>query len=518
MKNIIGIVVVMGWFGPARIAMAHAQHPSLTREIGQRTAITRTVDRQRQQPEKRAPIQTRSLRSARPSVLPSVFSVVNGGEKKHGWGRRVAQEDWNQHKKLLDIRYISERKHTRLVFVVSGTLRGVAEGEAEADAKRRLPFRVYVDLTPCVPLKYWLRNTFRVDSPYVRKLRVGRNTLQTTRIVLELSRKMDYRVTMLRSPMRVVIDTGTVLPPSPEAQMILPQQTPQPLLRGKRQHVWQPPASPGAWRPEQGKPWVLRMPGELHLPFAFQVRRIAIDAGHGGREEGALGRRTRIAEKTITLDVARRVQQFLQQRLRGVRSFLIRNRDQTLSIDQRAAAARQGRADLLISIHINSNTDPRVHGISTYVLHWSEQFDVARLLSSNALLARENQGVHPQQFRSGVHAILNSLELQTNLLLSKYLGVVIQRSLLDSVRQKYPNIRDLGVRRGLFYLLFSTGVPSVLVEASFLSNLREERLLRTSAYRQQLAVGIGEGILKFIQMSRDSLRTRKAYPRLPRKP
>ncbi|TNE51600.1 MAG: N-acetylmuramoyl-L-alanine amidase [Deltaproteobacteria bacterium] len=444
---------------------------------------------------------------------------------------KVAQESWGNNKKLADIRYEIKRKHTRVVVLIGGgRLSGVAEGEAPAKPRIGLPFRVYVDLTPCIPLRYWTRSAFRMGGKRIRKLRVGRNTLKTTRVVLELRRKLDYRVTMLRNPMRIVIDVGRTLPNDPKTSMTMPSDSPTPVgrwrrTRRKRQHhhhhhghQWTAPnRRKGSWRPAKGQPWVIRQPMPKRLPFAFRVRSIAIDAGHGGQEDGAVGRSTRLAEKMVTLDIAKRVKRILRKRLRRTRVFLVRRRDRTMTLDQRVKRVKQGGADLMISIHANSNLNRKVSGISTYVLHWNQRFNVARMLSSNALLARENQGIHPKQFNSGVSAILDSMALKTNLILSKTLGVVIQNSLMKRVLSKYRRIRDLGVRRGLFYLLYATGIPSILVEASFLSNRREELLLRTQAYRNKIAQGIADGVVRFVRLSRQSLRRRRRYPRLPRK-
>lgn len=445
--------------------------------------------------------------------------------------KRVAQRGWGGSKKLVDIRYKAGRKHTRIVVLIGGgRLSGVAEGEAPAKPRIGLPFRVYVDLTPCIPLRYWTRSAFRLGNKRIRKIRVGRNTLRTTRVVLELRRQYDYRVTMLRNPMRIVIDVGKTLPATPSAKMRMPSLSPDPLGRfrrrrrtRRRQHSHQHKHSwtgrrrgPGSWKPKAGRPWVLRGEAPKQLPFAFRVRSIAIDAGHGGKEDGAVGRTTRLPEKVVTLAIAKRLRALLRRKLRGIRVFLVRRRDRTMTLDQRVARIKRGGADLMISIHANSNLNRKVSGISTYVLHWSQRFNVARMLSSNALIARENQGVHPKQFNSGVSAILDSMALKTNLILSKYLGLVVQSFLMKRVKRSHA-IRDLGVRRGLFYLLYATGVPSILVEASFLSNRREERLLRTRAYRNKIALGIADGVVRFVKMARQSLRRRRKFQRLPRK-
>lgn len=420
-------------------------------------------------------------------------------------------------KRLLDIRYRSTRSYSRVVVLLSGRLSGVAEGDAAANQGKGLPFRVYVDLTPTVPLPYWTRRAFAIGDRQITRIRVGRNTLRTTRVVLELRKKLAYRITMLNSPTRIVIDVGRFLPTAPTRRMKMPLRSPRRPLRRRRipGNSWQPKRSRGSWRHKPGRPWVVRSPDPRRLPFRFPLRRIAVDAGHGGQEDGAVGRKTRLAEKVVTLDISKRLVKMINSGIPGVKAFLVRRRDRTMSLYERVNRIRKGRADMLLSVHINSNMNRRVEGISTYILHWSERFNIARMLSSNPLFARENQGVNPLQFKMGVKALLSSMQLRTDLIMSRFLAILIQNAMVRRANTKYK-VRNLGVRRGLFYLLFASGVPSVLVEASFLSNRKEEKRLRTSKYRQLIARGMFDGVLNIVRLSRASLK-RRIHQKLPRK-
>lgn len=162
----------------------------------------------------------------------------------------------------------------------------------------------------------------------------------------------------------------------------------------------------------------------------------------------------------------------------------------------------------MVSIHINAHTNRKVSGISTYILDWSSRSFAAQLLSSDPLTARENQGVHPRRFGT-VNSILASLKRQSNLTVSRILAIAVQRGMLKSVRKRHPGIRDLGVRKGLFYLLFAAQMPGILVEASYLSNRKEERLLRTRAYQRKVARGIADGISRFLRQARRSTKAKQ---------
>jgi N-acetylmuramoyl-L-alanine amidase len=403
---------------------------------------------------------------------------------------------------LIDIRYISQPKYSRIVIVLTNAV-GVSHGIAPAVQRAGLPMRIYVDLTPCVPLRKWTRQVFALgNDPRVSRLRIGRNTINTARVVLELKKTVRYRISLLQKPMRVVIDLAEkAFEKLPHSSMRLPRSRPDIIPHKSTKQTKQTHTT------TSGRPFVLRSQGNLRLPFPFQIKRIAIDAGHGGREEGAVGRLTGLQEKTVTLDIAQRVIQLIRQRKLKLDAFLTRNDDSTMSLDERIEHIKKGRADLVISIHVNAHVDKKFQGISTYLLHWDERFDVARMLSTDPLLARENQGVDPRKFQD-VNSIIDGLQRRSNLILSRFLALAIQQHLIRRIHQHYKNIRDLGVRRGLFYLLFSAGVPAIIIEASFISNPSEEKLLSTNDYRQKIALGIVDGIALFLKMTKDSQRQR----------
>jgi N-acetylmuramoyl-L-alanine amidase len=386
----------------------------------------------------------------------------------------------------------------------------IEQGEAPAIPEKKLPPRLYVDLSPCRPLRRFSLRAFSLQNDRrVRSLRVARNTLRVTRVVLDLHRIDHFRVTALTSPYRVVLDLAEKkLPPRPQTAMPLPRRVPRLLSRGRGVR-WpggvRPPSTqrgsplPASSRPGK-RPYVLRYNGPLRLPFPLSVQRIAVDPGHGGREKGAVGRDTGLKEKDVTLDIARHVALGLRRKL-GVEAFLTRKKDRYLSISQRALLVRKKKADLLLSIHSNAHVQRRIRGITTYFLNLDDRFYAARLLASDPLVARENQGVDPRKF-GDVSFILNDLKARTNMVTSRLLAVAIQRGLVGGLQRNYRRVRDLGVRRGLFYVLFAAGVPGVLVEASFISNGEEERRLASPVYRRKVAKGIVRGMGLFLQAAR----------------
>lgn len=402
--------------------------------------------------------------------------------------------------RLVDIRVGKIQSFSRVVLFVSAPVGGI--NHDYIPARKKMPARVYMDLTPCVPLRKWSRVPYWVGNRHIGRIRVARNTLQTTRIVLELKRTSRYRVRIIQNPMRILIDVSHQRWPA-GTQSRLPTWTPSPWRGGRRKVRWRHKHK----HPKSSR-YALRHRGPLpSIPFPFKVRRIAVDAGHGGREDGAVGRRLGLREKNITLDLAKRVVRLLRRRYK-VDAFLIRRRDRQVPLSRRAAIARQRKADLLLSIHINAHTNRNVSGLSTYILDWNSRSFAAQLLSSDPMTARENQGVHPRRFGT-VSSILASLKRQSNLTVSRILGIAIQRGMVQQVRKQFSKIKDLGVRKGLFYLLFAAQMPGVLIEASYLSNAREERLLRTRRYRRSIALGIVRGVGRFLRVARRSTRKKK---------
>lgn len=401
---------------------------------------------------------------------------------------------------MTDVRYETRAGFTRIALFLNRPVGGI--NHDSIPAREGFPPRVYLDLTPCKPLSKWSRRARWVGDKRVGRIRIARNTLQTTRVVLELQQNFSYKVHILRNPMRIYIDIGRRLP----ARMarFTPKLQPKPWVSRYRR------------RPRKSTkrlPSVIRHRGPLpRIPFPFRVSRIMIDAGHGGREDGAVGPRSGMLEKDITLDLSRRVARMIKRRFPKIRVYMTRRKDKQVSLSSRAAMIQRKGIDLLISIHINAHTSRKVHGLSTYILDWNSRSFAARLLSSDPLTARENQGVDPRRFGT-VGSILASLKRQSNLTVSRILGIAVQRAMLRGARKLYPKAKDLGVRKGLFYLLFAAQVPGVLVEASYLTNAKEERRLKRSRYRQALAKGIVKGLGRFLREARRSLKRKSARRR-----
>jgi N-acetylmuramoyl-L-alanine amidase len=221
--------------------------------------------------------------------------------------------------------------------------------------------------------------------------------------------------------------------------------------------------------------------------LGLKVRRVVIDAGHGGHDTGAIGKgHTR--EKDITLAISQKLATEL--RGRGLEVLLTREDDRYLKLEDRAAFANEARGDLFISIHCNSATNHKLRGVETYTLNLSSDRYSIRLA------ARENasteKGISDLQF------ILADLATKANTGESTRLASQVQKNLVSHLSKDFPGTRDLGTKEALFYVLLGAKMPAILVETAFLSHPDDEKRLGTEEYQDTLAQSIAQGVEDFL--------------------
>lgn len=216
------------------------------------------------------------------------------------------------------------------------------------------------------------------------------------------------------------------------------------------------------------------------------IQTVALDAGHGGKDPGARGNGGGV-EKNLNLDVALRVKKHLLQA--GVRVVMTREQDQFLELPDRPAAAAKQKADLFVSIHMNSTGSRTVQGIETFAIA-AEGYPTAPA----GKLAKNYPAVPNNKFNHS----------------STVLGYQIQKSLIG-----ITGADDRGLKRARFAVLRGATMPAALVECGFLSNPQEERKLMTPAYRETVAQGIAQGILNYLAVVRRAKIEMGVAPHLP---
>jgi N-acetylmuramoyl-L-alanine amidase len=221
--------------------------------------------------------------------------------------------------------------------------------------------------------------------------------------------------------------------------------------------------------------------------LGLKVRRVVIDAGHGGHDTGAIGKKgTR--EKDVALSISLKLAQILEEA--GLEVVLTREEDTYVKLEDRSRMANAAKGDLFISIHCNAAVNRKAHGIETYTLNVSNDRYSIRLA------ARENaaseKGISDLQF------ILADLATKANTEESTRLAQQVQGSLVGQLSRRYTNIRNLGHKEALFYVLLGARMPAILVETAFLSNPEEEQRLASPAYQEEVARAIAAGVQGFL--------------------
>jgi len=233
----------------------------------------------------------------------------------------------------------------------------------------------------------------------------------------------------------------------------------------------------------------IKAPSETELTQVV----VAIDAGHGGEDVGAIGPRGTY-EKDIVLAVARELKNYIDNHP-GMSSVLTRNGDYYLKLRTRMAKARKQRADLFISIHADAFHDQRVRGSSVYVLSQKgASSEAAKWLADNENAADLIGGVTLEDKDDVLKSVLIDLSQTASIEAS----IDAANSVLESL-SSLGGLHKKRVQQAGFAVLKSPDIPSILVEMAFISNPIEEERLRNTGYRKKLAGTIYSGIVDYFE-------------------
>lgn len=220
-------------------------------------------------------------------------------------------------------------------------------------------------------------------------------------------------------------------------------------------------------------------------PYRNKV--VVIDAGHGGKDAGAVGPYKRY-EKDVVFAVAKNTHDLLKKR--GYKVYLTRTTDRFIKVNNRTKLANNKNADIFISIHANSigkEKANKVEGIETFFL------SPARSERAKRVAAKENSSDISQMSSSTKNAFLESLS-RPRITASHKLAIDIQAGMLSETRSRFKNVEDSGVREGPFWVLVGAQMPSILIEVGYISHPKESARLVNKEYQQLLANGIANGI------------------------
>jgi N-acetylmuramoyl-L-alanine amidase len=350
----------------------------------------------------------------------------------------------------------------------------------------------------------------------VREIRLGQRPENTTRVVINTEGVESFSVFTLYNPYRLIVDfrrkgapmaklpllpvpppvstTGLMrtLPKSTEAKAPTPP-TPPPAP------VTPPPAPTVIAGPLPSRDIVATDIPAPSVPSAnsngafslarqlgLGVSRIVIDPGHGGHDPGASA--NGINEAELVLDVSQRLKKLLENEP-GVEVVMTRDSDVFIPLEMRTSIANRESADLFLSIHANASRNIKARGVETYFLNFAANPE------AEAVAARENSA--SGQTMHKLPDIVRAIALNNKLDESRDFAAAVQRSMVRKLTPRNRELRDLGVKQAPFVVLIGAGMPSVLAEIAFVTHKQESVLLKTPAYRQQIADALFDAVTKY---------------------
>ncbi len=379
------------------------------------------------------------------------------------------------------IRHWSTDNYTRVVIETDKEIKYTSR-MLRPDPNLKTPPRLYVDLEKTV-----LSDSINVEpitKGLLEKISFASNRPGVSRIVLYIKDLEDHKVFLLKKSrknpsFRLVMDIkgrGAV------PEKIFAKDAP----------------SYGGQKPSV----VSRTPKgsieSLKQALGLKVRTVVIDPGHGGHDPGAIGP-SGLKEKDINLKIAKRLRErlVLEGKSFGIENvYLTRSTDKFIPLEERTAIAKKRKADIFISIHCNGARTKKAHGIETYILGFTDD------QTSLQLAARENATT-----TKGLHDLKNILKdyiLSAKKEESQQVAGYVQKYMVKKVSMKYSHVKDRGVKKAPFVVMIGADIPSLLIEASFITNPREEKRLKSNVYIDKIVDGITLGIKRY------SMQTQKA--------
>jgi len=454
------------------------------------------------------------------------------------------------HNSVTAVRHYSVGSVTRVAIVLSGQF------QVSGDRVHN-PERVFFDIPDTRPLLGQRLFIQEVNEKLLKRVRVAETSPGVTRVVLELADGVEATQSILTNPYRlmvelrmsgagaaspaetpppVILDPAPVIPvrvppapklppgekprpprtrPMPIAKTVVTVTAPEPAPAesGKPEPSLREPlpeAPPKLAQPPEARIETAKLQGpppvapanyagaksarptsagqnSLTRVLGLKLNRVVIDPGHGGENDGAVGSKG-LVEKDLVLDVSLRLGKLISERM-GSEVIYTRSDDTFVPLEGRTALANDKKADLFLSIHANWSPAPVAAGIETYYLNFTDSQDAL------AVAARENASSQKSIFE--LHDLIEKISLHDKLGESREFAGRIQSSLFALSSRNNPAEKNRGVRRAPFVVLIGANMPSVLAEIGFLSNPKEEALLKKPEYRQKIAEALFRGVSRY---------------------
>ncbi len=451
------------------------------------------------------------------------------------------------------VRHWSLANTTRIAIEITGEVRYRSD-------RVQNPDRIFFDFTGARPRIDGQRLfSDEVGDKLLKRIRVAETAPGVTRVVLDLESSAEFTVSRLDNPNRLIIElrpagaTGEpagVSKPSDSAPRVEPEPTPvalrepEPMREPPRRAVALPPVpipDPPPLNPEINRTSAARMAAKVATPpvvilpsaiapppaprsdpddaiaaepgnvsaravpraahassdgqrsltraLGLKINRVVIDPGHGGTDEGTVGHHG-LMEKELVLDVAKRLGKLIEERM-GSEVIYTRSDDSFIPLHARTEIANQKRADLFLSIHANSSPHPKVGGIEVYYLNFTRSTDALDVA------ARENASSEKSVYE--LQDLIQTITLHDKIEESREFASKVQGTLQTFETRYNSAAKNRGVKKAPFVVLIGASMPSILAEVGFISNAREEQLLKRPDHRQKLAEALYQGVSRYAQ-------------------
>jgi N-acetylmuramoyl-L-alanine amidase len=429
--------------------------------------------------------------------------------------------------KVTTVRFWSLGDTTRIAIEVS------KEFEFKSD-RLAFPDRLFFDILGAKPaLGIKGMSTIPVGDSLVKQIRIAETQRGTTRVVIDLQSGAEFTASQLSSPDRLMVElrnadttspslsratTGgrtmrdaqkaapapdmvaeqiQIEPPpplKPSAESRVPAMVlqPKPVTVARVEPVDLPQVTPRATTPrETGAPAAARRgtvaDRSLTRVLGLKLGRVVIDPGHGGHDVGTAGPGG-LYEKDLVLDVAQRLGALIERRLNSEVVYT-RSDDTFIPLQERTAIANQHKADLFLSIHANSSPVSSASGIESYYLNFTTS------KSALEVAARENAGSDRSIY--DLKDLVQQITLKDKVEESREFAAKVQNSMMSLASRTNAASKDRGVRKAPFVVLIGASMPSVLVEIGFLSNPKDEAMMKKPEYRQKIAEALYKGLSQY---------------------
>jgi N-acetylmuramoyl-L-alanine amidase len=372
---------------------------------------------------------------------------------------RYAKKSYRGKTRILDLRHWSSPTYTRVVIDLDREAeftKGILKDKHNSKQTKSIYLNLQNSVIPEVSRE------IAINDGILQRVKIAQFNDHTVRAVIHVGKIDHYKIFGLSNPPRIVID----------------------VIGGDYRH-----AGKKAARKSSGSKYTKKSKSlSLAQQLGLGVGTIVIDAGHGGKDPGALSPGGG-QEKNVVLDIAKRLRTILQKRLK-FKVITTRDTDRFIPLEERTGIANTKKADLFISIHANASHNRKAHGVSTYFLNLSTDKQAMELAALENSTSTKNIGQ--------LQSILNDLMQNSKIKESSRLAGCVQGALVTKLRKSYSKVSNLGVKQAPFYVLIGAQMPSILVEVSFISNKMESQRLASPAYRQKIAEGLADGVQKYI--------------------